>query len=381
MQVFKLFFKILRENIPTLLVYFIITFISAILFVKVGIMNGSSTSEIKPSMVIENKSNSEYAQGLVDYLEQKCKVIDIDQKDIEDALFYREISYVLYIPTDFEEQLKNNQKVTFDVKNIPDTSDAYIAARHIESYMASLQTNIQYYPDDDTKTIVELSKQDLQDEVEITMLNKEGKEQVHFYLNFLGYTFCSCLIGGIGYAMYVMNKREIRRRNIVSPITNMSINLQQMLAFILYAVIMGATAILFAYLIFPSGMSEAFAPYMILNTFVSLVPALGLAYLIGTFVTSLEVQNGVSNVICLILAFVGGSFVPQEYLSEGLLRVGSFTPNYWFVKTNNVLYDIQLFDFDHLRSVYGYMGIQILFGIVFFLIALIYSKQKRKNVI
>lgn len=380
MQVFSVFFKILRENIPTLIIYFVITFVSAIMFVKVGVMNTTTIEEVKPSIVIENKSDSEYAKGLENYLQKKCNVSNIDEDAIEDAIYYRQISYVLYIPEDFESQLLSGEAIDLDMKSIPSIADSYLAKQHVEAYLATLQNNIRYSGSDDAKAIVKMSADDLKDEVEVTLMNKKGKEQVQFYLNFLCYTFCSCLIGGIGYAMYVLNKRAIKRRNVVAPLTNMSMNIQQLLAFIVYALFLGVVAVVFAYLIFPSGMSEAFAPYMILNVFVSLVPALGLAYMIGTLITSLEVQNGVSNVLCLILAFMGGCFVPQEYMSEALLKAGTFTPNYWFVKANNALYELQIFDFEHLKSIYTYMGIQILFGVVFFMIALIYSKQRRKNV-
>lgn len=380
MQVFKVFFKILRENIPTLIIYFVITFISAILFVKMGVMSMTTAEEVKPTIVVENASDSEYAKGLINYLDDKCKLKEIDDELIEDALYYRQISYVLYIPENFESQIASGETLQMNSKSVPDISDSYLAEQHIEAYISTLQSNIRYAGTNDINEIVNLTNADLKDEVSVNLMNNEVKEQVQFYFNFLCYTFCSCLIGGIGYAMYVLNKRSIRRRNVISPLTNLSTNIQQIAAFIVYAIFLGLVAIAFAYLVFPEGMQEAFAPYMILNIFVSLVPALGLAYLIGTMITSIEVQNGVSNVLCLILAFMGGCFVPQQYMSDALLSAGAFTPNYWFVKANNALYELQIFDFEHLKSIFTYMSVQILFGIVFFMIALIYSKQRRKNV-
>ncbi|NBK96537.1 MAG: ABC transporter permease [Erysipelotrichia bacterium] len=381
MQVFKVFFKILRENIPSLLIYFIMTFFCAILFVKVGVEQVKTNVEIKPSIAIVNQSDSEYAKGLVDYLDEKCNVATIEEDLIEDALFYRQISYVLYIPSDFESQLLSGKQVALNVKSVVDAADSYLAKQYVESYLSTIQNNIKYSGSQDSEKLIKMTQTDLGNDVQTTLLNKKGKETVNHYLNFLSYTFCCCLIGGIGYAMSVFNRREIRRRNVVSPLSSMHMSMQQVLAFILYALLLGVVSIVFAYLVFPAGMSESFAPYMVLNTFVTLVPALGLAYLIGTFVPSLQIQTGLSNVLCLILAFLGGSFVPQKYLSESLLRVGTFTPNYWFVKANNALYNLQIFDFEHLKEIYMYMGIQILFGIAFILIALIYAKQRRNNVV
>ena len=382
MQVFKLFFKTMKGNLPNVLIYFVITFVCALVFVKAQTTSPAfSSKEIKPSIVIKNQGDSEYAKGLSDYLKEKCVVIDVEEERIENALFYRQISYVLYLPDDFDAKVENRGNIDLQTKKVDSLSDSYLAEQYVTSYMSTLQGNLEYGNLANEKEVIKQTAKDLSKDVKITMLNGEHKEEVQYYFNFLSYTFCSCLIGGIGYVMFVLHKREIRRRNTVSPLKNTSMNLQLMLGYISYAVVMGLVAILFAYLIFPEGMKEAFGPYMVLNTFVSLVPALGLAYLVGTAIQSLEIQQGLSNVLCLIMAFLGGSFVPQQLLSDNLLKFSTFTPNYWFVKANDALYQIQEFDMEHLQPVFSYMGMQILFGVVFFLIAMIYSKQRRKNVV
>lgn len=381
MQVFRLFFKTLKANTPTLIIYFVITFVCAIFFVKgQTTVSNLGGEEIKPSILIVNESKSDYAQGLIDYLDEKCTIQDIEKSKIEDALFYRQISYVLYIPTDFESQVNSQKAIELSSKSVDSIADAYLAKQYVTSYISTLQGNLKY-GDGDSKQIITQTAQDLGNDVKVSMMNDSNRDYVQFYFNFLSYTFCSCLIGGIGYVMFVLHKREIRRRNTISPLKNVNMNLQLLLGYIVYAIFMGVVAISFAYIIFPDGMHQAFAPYMILNTFVSLIPALGLAYLIGTAIKSLEIQNGLSNVLCLIMAFLGGSFVPQAMLSESLLKVSTFTPNYWFVKVNDALYKMQVFDKEHLTPIFSYMGIEILFGLAFFLIALIYSKQRTKNIV
>lgn len=384
MQVFKLYLKMLRQNLTTIVIYLFVTFICAVVFVKGGVDNNEvryMDNEIKPSITIVNKSDSEYALGFEEYLKETCVVEDVREDLIEDALFYKQIAFVLYIPKNFDELVMSGNKVNLEMKMIDDLADAYLAKEHVASYVKTLQTNNKYGGYDSKADVILKTKEDLSKDIDVSIINKAYKQEIQHYFNFLSYTFCSCLIGGIGYAMIVLRRKEIARRNAVSPIKNTQFNVQLLIGYLLFSICLGCFALLVAYIVFPEGMHEKFVPYMIMNMFVCLVPSLGLAYLIGSITNSLDVMNGIANVLTLILAFLGGSFVPQEFLSEGLLRVASFTPNYWFVKANNTLYEMQNFSIEGLKPIFSYMGLQILFGVVFVLIAALLAKQRKKNIV
>lgn len=382
MQVFKLYFKILRQNLTTMLIYMCVTFVCAVVFVKGGINVGiTQKEEVKPTIAIVNESNGEYALGFEKYLNKTCIVDDVDEKLIEDALFYQQISFVLYIPNDFDEQVTSLENVDLEMKMIEGYSDSYLAKEHVSDYVKALQANVKYGGYDNKQDIIKQTEKDLSKSIDISIINKEHKQEIQHYFNFLSYTFICCLVAGVGYVMIVFKRREIERRNTISPLKNVNFSLQLLAGYVLYALSLGVVAMLMAYLVFPEGMQEEFVPYMLLNMFVCLIPSLGLAYLLASITNSLEVMNGLANVLSLILAFLGGSFVPQEFLSEGLLRVATFTPNYWFSKANNALYELQNFTLEGLKPIFSYMGLEILFGVVFILLAILITKQKRKNIV
>ncbi len=382
MQVFKLFFKIVRASKITLITYIMVTVAISILFVKTGAMSelSSAAKDVKPAIVVYDNSKSEQSEAFIKHLEKYTQVADIKEDKLEDALFYRQVVYALYIPEDFATQLENGEQVILDKKVVDNTAGAYLVNQYIEEYIGAVQGYIKYMPDASFQKINQLVEKDFANEVEVKITTTVQEEQVQMYFNFFGYTFMCCLIGGIGFVMFNLSRRVIKRRNVVSPLTNFSMNLQLVAAYVAFSLFIFAIATVLAFVIFPSGMQSAFAPYMLLNMLAYLVPSMGMAFLMGTVIHNLEVQNGIANVFCLAMAFLGGSFVPQELMSSALLKVAVFTPNYWYVKSNDILFGMQNFSWENLQPVIMNMGVLVLFGVAFISIALVYTKYASKNV-
>ena len=57
---------------------------------------------------------------------------------------------------------------------------------------------------------------------------------------------------------------------------------------------------------------------LVLNSLVYFFVALGIGFLGGQFVKSVNVQNAMANFTALALSFLGGVFVPLELLGGGL---------------------------------------------------------------
>jgi ABC-2 type transport system permease protein len=102
-----------------------------------------------------------------------------------------------------------------------------------------------------------------------------------------------------------------------------------------------------------------------------------LSYLIGTAVTNQEALSAVCNVVTLGPSFISGVFVPQELISQSVLRIASFTPSYWYVKANNEIAGLTSFGFEQLESVFSSILIQLGFAVAMFAVALVVAKRKR----
>jgi ABC-type uncharacterized transport system permease subunit len=99
------------------------------------------------------------------------------------------------------------------------------------------------------------------------------------------------------------------------------------------------------------------APNDTLNYFYALI-----AILIGTTMT---------------LSFIIGVFVPQQLLGKTVQTIASFTPIYWYVKANNDIHNLIIFNSENLKPILSSMLIELGFAAAIFAVTLVIIKQKR----
>ena len=117
----------------------------------------------------------------------------------------------------------------------------------------------------------------------------------------------------------------------------------------------------------------------ILNSFVFLFSALAISYIVGLTAKSENVVGAIATIVSLGLAFLSGAFVPQFLLSDTVLKVARFTPNFWYVYTNDKIAEITTFTKANVSELLGYMGIQMVFAVALFCIAIVISKMKSQR--
>ena len=101
MQVFKAFFKILNKNKTAMIVYMVIYLALTFVLSSNGQKNDTSDfSKVCMEIGVENQDNGKLGEALVAYLEKENEIKDIpkEREDLLDAMYYRDIQYVLIIP-------------------------------------------------------------------------------------------------------------------------------------------------------------------------------------------------------------------------------------------------------------------------------------------
>ncbi|OCN03935.1 hypothetical protein A4S06_03835 [Erysipelotrichaceae bacterium MTC7] len=377
MQVFKLFFRILYKNKWSVITTLLIAFAMSFMFVQ---SSASSSTETKAKVVIVDQDQSDASIALTTYVKGKVEIKEMDEKDIEDAMYYREVEYVLYVPKGYETSLNRQQVIELEKKQLPDSVSAYVVDSYVTSYTDALYAQATY-GSGSIKDCIAATNEAMKEEIQYTGIQQKDTQPINFLFNFLNYSFFSGLIAAIGIVMIELNKTDIKRRMTVAPITSKSYNLQITLATVVLGAVFVGCSTLFAYLVFYDAMQAIGSYLYILNLACIVIPSLALGYLLCVFVKKREVIGGMQNVISLFLAFVSGSFVPQFLLSDGVLMVAKFTPSYYFVKNNDLIYEMTKLDAKQVMPIYQNMGIIVGFGIVIFIIAFVIQKQKRKNIV
>ena len=112
MTVFKAFLKVLNKNKFIAIVYTIILVAFGGFNMQTS-ENQTSFTATKPDvLIINNDENIGLTKNLVEYIENNSNIVDIkeDSESINDALFYRDVNYIIYIPANYRQDVLERTK-------------------------------------------------------------------------------------------------------------------------------------------------------------------------------------------------------------------------------------------------------------------------------
>lgn len=389
MQVFRLHFKLLKKSFSSIMIYLVV-----FLVIVVGSsLNAKQNSEkiFKESKVdiafINYDKDSALLNGLKEYLGSSCdfKEIGNSKEAIQDALFFRSVVYIITIPKDFTDQFLKGEVATVQKLSVPESTDSVFIDMAINNYFNKVKLYMNHTKNLSKDEIVKSVMRDLSGEVEVDIYSNAAKEKdnsllVNYY-NYIVYAMLSTLILGIGSIMISFTKIDIKRRNLVTPVSITSINLQQILGNITFAIGFDIILILLGFLLNGKITLDQISLLFILNLLVFSVAALSIAYLVGILVKSREASNGIANIIGMGSCFISGIFVPREFLGDSVLNVAKFTPTYWYTTNNDLIGKLTNYTIENFSMIFENMLIQLGFAIAIFAISLVISKKKSLEVI
>ena len=373
--------RIIKHNLPALGIYLIIFLgISAIFATNMSKEEDPAFSQSKIPMTIISEEDSPLIQGLKEHLSHVAEFVDIDAETeaIQDALYFREVIYILRIPSGFTQNFMQGNFQTMEKTVIEDATNVYYIDLAIEQYLntARLYVGVE---DIDESLLVNKVLEDLSEEIEVKVTtqisNQSTRNFTIQYFNYLAYGLFSILILGVAFTMFILHDTDIKNRNASSPIPIGRIVREHILANIVFAFVVYAFFLLALFVLGVREFSVMMLLFM-LNAFVFTLCALGISFVIGSLVKSKAAIHAVANVIALGLSFLSGVFVPQFLLSDSLLKVASFSPVFWYVRANETIGQMSNITADQLVIPLQSMGIQLVFAMTFLSIALVIGKRK-----
>lgn len=384
MQVFKTYFKVMRKMLFSIAIYAVGFLILVILFTwNYRIDNHIFTVSKVKLMVINEDSQNEFIEGLMTYLEQYA-VFTEPKEEVEarkNDLFFKKVEYILTIPHGFTEEFMNSGSVSLIKDAVPDSLNAISVDNAINNYINIARTYIKHLPDISYTKLNSLISNSINEQTPVTIdtkINDDVSNSNNFnnmYFNYLGYIMIACFISGVSMVMSSFRALDMRRRHTASPLPGRSINLQLMLANLIYVFCYIILLTIAGYILNRYRMINAYTWLTWLNAGIFALTTLSLSYLIGITVKSKIAVQAIATALSLSLAFISGIFVPQEFIAAPVLKAASFGPAYWYVKANDTIAKISSFDWPQLSKVFGYMGIQIGFALAIISVILVVSKK------
>ncbi|MDF2841549.1 MAG: hypothetical protein K0Q99_2321, partial [Clostridia bacterium] len=371
MQVYKAYFKIIYKNLSQIMIYITVFLTLAVVMANTNnnVANISFT-ETKVNMVfINNDGDSRLVKGLEAYLSKQANIVHIpdETQKLQDALFFREVEYILRVPKGFTEGLLSGRALQLEKTTAASSASGVYIDNIINKYLNTAKTYLANIEDLSAEQLLSYVENDLSQKTEVIMNHsvEEGSknEKSAIYFNYVAYSLLSILILGVSSVMLVFNNTDIKKRNLCSPIKLRSMNFQLILGNLSYAFIAWFIMILTSLVMYGSYMFSARGMLLLLNSLIFTIAALSISFLIANVIKSRNAMSAAANVLSLGTCFISGVFVPQAFLGEKVLRAASFTPNYWYVKSNNSIANLVNFNMENLAPIFLNMLIIVGFAV------------------
>ena len=380
MTVFKTYLKILRKNLFMIIVF------SLLLVIFGGLRMTSedkslSFNAVKPDVLIVNKDeNKGITKGFIKYIKNNSETPKIENNEDKrnDALFYNEVDYIIYIPEGFNRDFMNGTIDKIEVKKGNNFNASY-AEMMINRYLkiASTYREKTTNPDELVKMVDKNLKNNTKIEI-TTKLDTDKLTSAEFFFNFESYSVLVCLIFIISLILSIFNEERIRKRTVISSTSYKTNNRLLFLCNLLYAFTIWVAYFILAIIMLGDILWTSNGILYIINSFVHLITVTSLAFLIGNIVSSKDAVNGITNVVGLGTSFLCGVFVPLEYLPNSVVNIAHALPTYYYVKSNTIITTLEEINFTTLKPVLINMGILLGSAVVFIILSNIVSNRKRK---
>ena len=380
MTVFKTFLQVLKKN------KFIIIMYTAILLIFGNFSMQSSQSAMefeasKPTVFIVNEDKEEgITKDFVKYIKEKCDMAEIENNSeaIDDALFYEDVSLVVYIPQNFGTDIMEGKEPEITIKK-RDSYYGSLAEMLLQRYIkvAKLyQKNIT----DEAELVAKINEtisKDIETEV-TTKLDTTSLSKATRFFNFSSYSFLACLIYIISLILTTFNEEKVNKRTIISSYNYKKYNRILLLGNALYAFVLWALYVVMSFVFVGETMASVNGLLLIANSFIFVICATTLAFFVGNLVKNKDAINGIVNVIGLGSSFLCGAFIPLEWLPDSVKAIGHIYPTIYYIEANETIAKLEEFNFETLKPIIINAGIVLTFTAVFIILTNIVTKKRRR---
>ncbi len=379
MIVFNTFWRIIKKYKGTILLYTVML----IMFGGINLTSNSTNdmfTPTKPNIFIVNKdSNMGLTKNLINYLKKNTNVVSLedDEEKINDALFYRDISYVIYIPKNYSKDVLDKKDVTLDIKSSKDYTSS-LTEMMLDKYL-NVQSNLVNITNNQDELVNMINNTlDINSEVVVnSKIDNSYLNRVSRYFNFGSYSLLAVIIFIVTLVINSFKENTINKRIIVSSFNYKKHNSLLMLSSFVYSLIVWVLFSLLSVILLGKDMISLRGILYFVNTFMFIMPTLSFGILISTLVNNKDSIGGIVNVVGLGSAFLCGAFIPTEYLPKIVLSIAHVFPAYYFIDSNNLLSSMEIINFSNLIPVFINYFVLIIFMLIFIVVNNYVLKKKR----
>lgn len=380
MTVFKTFWKIVNKYKGTIILYTVML----ISFGGINLVSNDTTTTFTSTLpniaIVNNDQKSVLTNNLISYLSENSRVVDIenDEEKINDALFYRDVSYVVYIPKNYTNDVLKGMNPTIDIKSTNDYTSS-LEEMMLTDYL-NLQNTYLKLTTDQAK-LTNYINDTLKDKSEVVLTSKvdtKSLSKVSRYFNFASYSILAVVIFIITLVLTSFKEKTVNKRIVVSSMNYKKHSGLILKSSLLYALIVWVLFSLLAIILLGKSLLNIRGLLLLLNTLIFTLQALTFALLISSLVNNKDAIGGIVNVVALGSAFLCGAFIPSMYLPEKVVSISHIFPAYYYNNSNDLVTSLEVINLTTLKPFITNIMMMLVFMLVFIVLNNFVIKNKRK---
>ena len=380
MTVFKTFLKILNKNKFIVILYSVFLICFGGFYTQTSENNTNFVASKPDVFIINYDEEIGITKDLIKYISNNSNIIKLKENEevINDALFYRDINYIVYIPKNYNNDFMAGKNPELNIKSTGDYQ-ASLAEMMLSRYIKV--ANIYQKSIDNEDELINKINETLskQSEVKITSkLDTNSLTKATFYYNFASYSILACLVYVICLIIASFKDINIQKRTIISSTDYKKINRQLLISNSLFSIILWGIYAILSFILVGNIMFSAHGIIFLINSFLFTICATTIALFIGNLVSNKNAINGIVNVVALGSSFLCGAFVPMEWLPENVLNFSRVLPSYYYISTNESIKSLEYMNIASLKPISINMLVILGFSLLFIFLTNIISKRKQK---
>lgn len=376
-MLYKTIWKLLKANKANLVIGVVITLV--ITFFYSQSIDSGDTSLQEAKILILSEETTPIIEGLTDYLAETQTIVtmgDPTQKEIDDALYFQQVGIVLYIPDDFSETISSGKMPTIETQSRPDAFSKTLVTQQVTAF---LQTYVAYTQVMSAEEAMIQTKEVLTNQGELVLSSdysqRMGRMLTGMTFNLLAYGLFMSIFNGFGVVNLAFHQQAILRRNQIAPLSKRTLSRQITGSLISYSVLLTIGFSGLVLFLTRQLLSQATA-WHLLNVCLFLITMVAFSSCLTSMIKNSEAISGISNIFIMGSCFIGGVFVPSEFLPDIVNKIAAFTPTYWFIQNNLLIAQNLSLNTAFKETFFQQSGILLAFAAVFVIVQLVMSKDK-----
>lgn len=343
------------------------------------------------SVAVIDRDGSTISRGVKGYVESvgEAQSLEDSRQAIQDATAQNRISYILIIPAGYGQRLQQAAREGTEPPRM-DTIIGYESASgalmnvRTDSYVGQVSDYLSTTTDNPARAVA-LAKETMNHSAPAKRITPDATPLSHSFVTYARFSFYPLMafaVVTISTLMAALGRRAVRARLEATPVSGTSRSLGLLGA----CLVVGLAGWLWVFglgvAVFGLGSVATSTPLLgVVATAVGsyTLVAVSIGFLMGQIGLGQHAANAVANIGGMALSFLGGAWVPIEWLPDSLARAARLTPGYWADRAISGAYEATSMSAAVIGPLLVDCGICALFAVAVFSVAVAVGRARARS--